>query len=206
MHPRLKKCFQFGQYANILFLLFATVCALYYWLIDRHGIEVVPLEIAAYTIETGGFVLMLISLIHFWKIVRHRYIMKSAMLIYLITEVVIMILDFNAEKLPFYQSNSMALNIGHSIFSAVMCFTYLSLEPKNTSLEVSVVIAVTLILSGMFGTIFGMHVYVSLFANSIAYVVFFSILRFLLSQERIMIDCHGDKARVQNFKSSFFDD
>lgn len=206
MHPKLKRCFHFGQYANILFLVFAFVSVLYYWLIKRHNIEVVALEIAAYTIETGGFVLMLLSLINFWKIVRHRYIMKAAMLIYLITEVVIMIMDFNAERLAFYQSNSMALNIGHSIFSAAICFTYLSLEPKNTALEVSIVVTITIILCGMIGTVFQMNVYLSLFANSIAYVVFFSILRFLHSQERIMIDCHGDRARVTEYKSSFFDD
>jgi hypothetical protein len=206
MHPKLKRCFQFGQYANILFLVFTFVCLLYYWLIKRYQNEVVPLEIAAYAIEVGGFGMMLLSLLYFWKIVRHRYIMKAAMLIYLITEVVIMIMDFNAERIPFYQSNSMALNIGHSIFSAVICFTYLSLEPKNTALEVAIVLAVTIILMGMFGTIFKMNVYISLFANSIAYVVLFSILRFLHSQERIMVDCHGDRAREQKFKSTFFDD
>ncbi len=206
MHPKLKRCFQFGQYANILFLVFAIVSAVYYWLIERHNTEVVALEIAAYTIETSGFVIMLLSLINFWKIVRHRYIMKTAMLIYLIVEVVIMIMDFNASKIPFYQSNSMALNIGHSVFSAAICFTYLALEPKNPSLEVSIVISIVIILCGMFGTIFNMNVYISLFANSIAYVVFFSILRFLHSQERIMVDCHGDRARVTQFKSSFFDD
>lgn len=206
MHPKLKRCFHFGQYANILFLVFAFVSVLYYWLIKRYNFEVVALEIAAYTIETGGFVLMLLSLINFWKIVRHRYIMKAAMLIYLITEIIIMIIDFNAERLEFYQSNSMALNIGHSIFSAAICFTYLALEPKNTALEVSIVVTITIILCGMIGTIFKMNVYLSLFANSIAYVVFFSILRFLHSQERIMIDCHGDRARVSEYKSSFFDE
>lgn len=206
MNPKLKKCFQFGQYANILFLVFAAVSLLYYWLIKRYNTEVIFLEIAAYSIETGGFVLMLFSLINFWKIVRHRYVMKGAMLLYLIVEVVIMIMDFNAEHLPFYQSNSMALNIGHSIFSAIICFTYLALEPKNTALEVTIVIAVSIILAGMFGTIFKLNVYISLFANSIAYVFFFSTLRFLHSQERIMIDCHGDRAREQKFKSSFFDE
>ncbi len=206
MHPKLKRCFHFGQYANLLFLGFAVVSVLYYWLIRRYQIELVPLEIAAYTIETGGFVCMLLSLLNFWKIVRHRYIMKAAMLIYLIVEVVIMILDFNARYIPFYQSNSMVLNIAHSIFSAAICFTYLALEPKNTALEVAIVISVAIILSGMFGTIFQLNVYISLFANSIAYVVLFSILRFLLSQERLLVDCHGDRARVQEFKSSFFDD
>ncbi len=206
MHPKLKRCFQFGQFANILFLVFAVISAVYYWLIERHTITVVALEIAAYIVETGGFVLMLMSLINFWKIVRHRYIMKAAMLVYLLTEVTIMIMDFNSTSLPFYQSNSMALNIGHSIFSAAICFTYLALEPKNPSLEVSIVITIVIILCGMLGTIFKMNVYISLFANSIAYVVFFSIMRFLHSQERIMVDCYGDRARETKFTSSFFDD
>lgn len=149
---------------------------------------------------------MLFSLINFCKIVRERYLMKGAMLIYLITEIVIMIMDFNADKISFYNSASMALNLTHSIFSAVICFTYLSLEPKNKALEIAIIITEVIILSGMFGVVFGLHVYVSLFANSIAYVVFFSIMRFLLSQERIMIDCHGDRAREYKFKSSFFDE
>jgi len=206
VHPKLKRCFICGQYANILFLVFAFLACVYYWLIERHQLELVPLEIAAYTVETAGFVFMLFSLINFHRIVRHRYVMKTAMLIYLITEVVIMILDFNAEKLPFYNSASMVFNIGHSIFSAVICFTYLALEPKNTALETAIIITEVIILSGMFGVIFGMHVYVTLFANSIAYVVFFSIMRFLLSQERIMIDCYGDRAKEYKFKSSFFDE
>ena len=206
MHPKLKRCFICGQYANILFLIFALFAYTYYWSIERHSLELVPLEIAAYTVETGGFIFMLFSLINFHKIVRHRYIMKTAMLVYLIVEVVIMILDFNADKLSFYNSASMALNLTHSIFSAVICFTYLSLEPKNKALEISIVITEAIILSGMFGVVFGMHVYISLFANAIAYVTFFTIMRFLLSQERIMIDCHGDKARETKFKSSFFDE
>ncbi len=206
MHPKLKRCFQFGQFANILFLVFAVISAVYYWLIERHTKTVVALEIAAYIVETGGFVLMLLSLINFWKIVRHRYIMKAAMLIYLLVEVIIMIMDFNSTSIPFYQSNSMALNIGHSVFSAAICFTYLALEPKNPSLEVSIVVTIVIILCGMLGTIFKMNVYISLFANSIAYVVFFSIMRFLHSQERIMVDCYGDRARETKFTSSFFDD
>lgn len=206
MHPKLKRCFQFGQYANILFLVFTVVSVLYYWLIDRYGLELLVLEIAAYTIETAGFLIMLMSLVNFYKIVRHRYIMKAAMLLYLVTEVVIMVLDFNADRLEFFDSRSMWFNIIHSIYSAATCFTYLALEPKNTGLEVAIVLAVTLILTGMFGTIFSLSIYVSLFANSIAYVVFFSILRFLHAQERIMVDCHGDRAREQKFSSAFFDE
>ena len=206
MHPKLKQCFTCGQYANILFLLFAMFAYIYYWSIERHNLRIIPLEVLAYTAETGGFVFMLLSLINFHKIVRHRYIMKISMLVYLIVEVTIMILDFNADKLPFYNSASMALNLTHSIFSAVICFTYLSLEPKNKALEISIIITEVIILSGMFGVVFGLHVYVSLFANAIAYVVFFTIMRFLLSQERIMIDCHGDRAKSVKFKSSFFDE
>ena len=206
MHPRLKRCFSCGQYANILFLLFAFFTAVYAWSIDRHHVELVPLEIAAYTVETAGFVFMLFSLINFWRIVRHRYIMKAAMLVYLITEVVIMIMDFNADRFTFFQKSSMWLNIVHSIFSGAILFTYLSLEPKNTGLEVAVIVSEVIILAAMFSVLFQMHVYITLFANSVAYVVFFSILRFLHAQERIMIDCHGDRAREVKFRSDFFDD
>ncbi|MBR1528847.1 MAG: hypothetical protein IJ642_06065 [Oscillospiraceae bacterium] len=206
MHPKLKRCFIFGQYANILFILFALLAWVYYWSIKKNNLEIVALEITAYTVETGGFIFMLFSLWNFHKIVRHRYVMKTAMLIYIIAEVVIMIMDFNADKISFYNAASTALNLSHSIFSAVICFTYLSLEPKNTSLEIAIIISEVIILSGMFGIVFGLHVYVSLLANAVAYVIFFSIMRFLLSQERIMIDCHGDKAKEYKYKSSFFDE
>lgn len=205
MHPKLRRCFEFGQLANIFFLLFAFCAAVYYWSIEKNGLVLVPLEICAYTIETIGFVFMLLSLLNFHRIVRQRYLMKLAMLVYLITEIVIMILDFNADRISWYESGSMALNIGHSVFSGIVCFTYLALEPKNTYLEIALIVAEIIILAGMFGVVFHLHVYVTLFANSIAYVVFFGILRFLLWQERIMVDCHGDRARETKFNSSLFD-
>lgn len=206
MHPKLKRCFSCGQYANILFLLFALLAWLYYWSIHKNGVVLVPLEIAAYTVETAGFVFMLFSLLNFHRIVRHRYLMKTAMLVYLITEITIMILDFNSERFPFWESHSMWINIGHSIFSGAICFTYLALEPKNTGLEVAIIVSEIIILAGMFGVIFQLPVYVTMLCNSLAYVVFFSIMRFLLSQERIMIDCHGDRAREVKYRSDFFDD
>ena len=206
MHPRLKRCFSCGLTANILFLLFAFCAMIYYWSIRRHNVTIVPLEIAAYTIETGGFVFMLFSLINFWKIVRHRYLMKAAMLVYLIVELAIMVIDFNADRFTFFESRAMWLNIVHSVFSGGILFTYLALEPKNTGLEVAIIISEIIILAGLFGIVFQMHVYLTLFANSIAYVVFFSILSFLLAQERIMIDCHGDRAREVKYRSDFFDD
>ncbi len=206
MHPRLKRCFSCGQYANILFLVFAFLTSIYIWSIDRHHVTIVPLEIAAYTVEAAGFSMMLFSIINFWKIVRHRYIMKGAMLIYLITEVVIMILDFNAERFTFIQNHVIWLNIVHSIYSGAILFTYLALEPKNTGLEVAVIVSEIIVLAGMFSIVFHFGVYITLFANSIAYVVFFSILRFLHAQERIMIDCHGDRAREVKYRSDFFDD
>lgn len=206
MHPKLKRCFSCGQYANILFLLFSICAALYYWSIRRYNVILIPLEIAAYTIETAGFAFMLFSLINFWKIVRHRYLMKGAMLVYLIVEVVIMILDFNADSIPFLQESSMWLNIGHSIFSGAILFTYLALEPKNTGLEVAIIVTEIVIFAGMLSVVFHLQVYLTMFANSAAYVVFFSILRFLHAQERIMIDCHGDRAREVKFRSDFFDD
>ena len=206
MHPRLKRCFSCGLTANLLFLLFAFFAWVYYWSIRRNGVTLVPLEIAAYTVETGGFVFMLFSLINFWKIVRHRYLMKAAMMIYLIVELAIMVLDFNVDRFTFFHSRAMWLNIAHSIFSGAILFTYLALEPKNTGLEVAIIISEIIILGGLFGIVFKMPVYLTLFANSISYVVFFSILSFLLAQERIMIDCHGDRAREVKYRSDFFDD
>ena len=68
------------------------------------------------------------------------------------------------------------------------------------------IVSEIIVLAGMFSIVFHFGVYITLFANSIAYVVFFSILRFLHAQERIMIDCHGDRAREVKYRSDFFDD
>ena len=130
----------------------------------------------------------------------------ASMLVYLIVELVIMVLDFNVDRFTFFESRAMWLNIAHSIFSGAILFTYLALEPKNTGLEAAIIISEIIILAGLFGIAFKMPVYLTLFANSIAYVVFFSILSFLLAQERIMIDCHGDRAREVKYRSDFFDD
>ncbi|MBP0973863.1 MAG: hypothetical protein J5851_08160 [Oscillospiraceae bacterium] len=206
MHPNLKRCFSCGQYANILFLVFALLAWLYYWSIDRHNVTIIPLEIAAYTVEVGGFVFMLFSLLNFHRIVRHRYLMKTAMLVYIIVEAIIMIIDFNYSRFTFWHANAMWLNIAHSIFSGAICFTYLALEPRNTGLEVAIIITEVIILAGMFGVVFHLPIYVTLLCNALAYVVFFSIVRFLVAQERIMIDCHGDRAKETKYRSDFFDD
>ena len=60
-------------------------------------------------------------------------------------------------------------------------------------------------LFGMFGMVFHMRIYFSILMNAFAYIFMFSALKYLLSQQKIEIDCYGDKARVNQYKSTFFD-
>ena len=42
--------------------------------------------------------------------------------------------------------------------------------------------------------------------NAFAYIFFFASLRYYYNREEIEIDCYGDRAKVQEYKSTFFKD
>ena len=206
MRKNLLICFYFAPFGNIAFILFAIVCFIYYYAFGSIGIIVKSIEITAYVFEGIGFIMNLISAVYFFRTVRARLPMKIGYCVYIIAELVMMILELNSYRISFYEPYSLPLAIIHSLFSAGICFTFLLLEPKTTCLEVMVTISVAIMFFGMMGNIFGIRIYFSILTNAFAYVLLFGSVIFFIRQERIEIDCYGDKARVARYKSTFFEE
>ena len=205
MHDRLPSCFKYGLIGNCFFVLFSLICLFYYAAYGDKNTVVVWIEALAYTSEAMGFFFMIVMIVELCHVVRHRRIMKVSFSIYILMELVFMVLELNSFKLDFYEPYSLPLAIVHSIISAAVCFSFLSLDPSQTQLEVVVIISVSILLAGMFGNILGIRIYFSILINAISYIfMFVSIIR-LISKEVLDIDCKGDKATVKEYRSSFFD-
>jgi len=206
MHKNLLKCFYFALFGNISFVIFAIVCFIYYYAFGSIGIVVRSIEITAYIFEGAGFIFNLIASVYFFRTVRARLLMKTGYCVYIILELVMMILELNSYQISFYKPYSLPLAIIHSLFSAGVCFSFLLLEPKNIYIEVIVTIAVGIMFFGMMGNIFGIRIYFSILANAAAYVILFGAVIFFIRHENVEIDCYGDKARVAQYKSTFFEE
>lgn len=206
MRKNLYKCFYFALFGNIAFIIFAVICFIYYYAFGTIGIIVKSIEVTAYAFEGIGFILNLIAAVYFFRTVRARMTMKTGYCVYIVVELVMMILELNSYQISFYKPYSLPLAIVHSLFSAAVCFSFLLLEPKTTCLEIMVTVAVGIMFFGMMGNIFGVRIYFSILTNAVAYVVLFGSVIFFLKQERIEIDCYGDKARVAEYKSTFFEE
>ena len=115
--------------------------------------------------------------------------------------------DLNSfEVMSFYDPYSMLLAIVHSVISAAVCFAFLYLDPYKTPFEVVVIICIGVILGGMFGNLLGIRIYFSILVNAIAFTGLFAAIKYMYGHDIIEIDCHGDQARVAEYKSGFFDD
>lgn len=206
MHKNLLKCFYFALFGNISFIAFAAVCFVYYYSFGSIGVIVKSIEIIAYAFEVIGFILNFISSLYFFRTVRARNLMKISYCLYIAIELIMMILELNSYRIDFYKPYSLPLAIIHSLISAGVCFSFLLLEPKNTYIEVIVTIAVGIMFFGMMGNIFGIRIYFSIFTNAFAYIVLFGTVIFFIKHENVEIDCYGDKARVAQYKSTFFEE
>lgn len=204
MHGKLSRGLIYGLVGNLFFVLFSIVCYIYYKTFGIDGIVIKFIEVIAYVCEAAGFIFLLMSIINLCRTVRMRKLMKFGFSAYLLVELILMVLELNAFKFTFYNPYSLILAIFHSIFSAAVCFTFLSLDPGKTCLEIMVTVAVGIMLGGMFGNIFGIRIYFSILANALAYVILFASINRMLAREMIEIDCYGDKARVVEYKSTFF--
>ena len=130
--------------------------------------------------------------------------LKFGFPVYILVELVMMILELNSYQIEFYKPYSLLLAVIHAVFSAAVCFTFLSLDPGKSCLEVAVTICFGVILGGMLGNVIGIRIYFSILTNAVAYAGLFSAIRYMYCREMIEIDCHGDKARVAEYDSSFF--
>lgn len=204
MHKKLSTGLTLGLVGNIFFILFSIICFFYYHTFGTEGIVIKFIEVIAYACEAAGFVCLLISILLICRTVRMRMWLKIGFPIYILVELVLMIFELNSYKLTFYEPYSLALAIIHAVFSAAVCFTFLSLDPGKVCLEVMIIVSFAVILTGMLGNILGVRIYFSILTNAVAFSILFGSIKWMLGREMIEIDCYGDKARVAEFKSTFF--
>lgn len=204
MHESLRRGLTCGFIGNLFFIIFAIVCYIYYVTYKIGSGLSNFLEVVAYTIEGVGFFFLVVAMIEINRSVRMRPYLKISFPIYTAIELILMIFELNSYQLSFYKPYSLALAIVHAVVSAAVCFTFLSLDPSRTCLEVAVTICVGVILGGMLGNIAGIRIYFSILTNAIAFAGLFWIIKWFYKREMIEIDCHGDQARVLEADSKFF--
>lgn len=204
MHEKLSKGLTFGLLGNVFFILFSLVCFAYYKIFGGEGIVVPFIEVIAYVCEAAGFVFMMLAVININRTVRMRLWLKISFPLYIAMELILMLLELNSYRIEFYKPYSLLLAIVHSVISAAVCFCFYSFDTGKKELEITIIVSVAVILSGMLGNIIGFRIYFSILINALAYLVMFSSIKWLFARGAIEIDCHGDKARVTEYKSTFF--
>ena len=200
----LKDCMRFGRIANILFVVFIVVCLIYYYSFAKHGSYFIPFEVIAYTIEATAFALFTLSVVWMDRLVRARGLMKVAMIVYILTEIVLMLLEFGLLQFIPYNGLKLSVIIVHVLFSAAVAFSLLLLEPQNKRVQRVVGITTVIILAGMLPGIAGYRVYASILINAFAYIFFFTATERLITLEEIEVDCYGDQAKVTEYDSTMF--
>lgn len=206
MHKKLNTGLNLGLIGNALFIAFSAVCFVYYLIYDPEKKISKFLEITAYVCEFSGFGVLILSDILIIKTARMRDWLKIAFSVYIVTEAVMMTLELNSYRIEFYKPYSLLLAILHSIFSASVCFSFLTLDPDKKAYEIVTIICIGIILGGMLGNVMGIRIYFSIFTNAIAFTLLFGAIKFMLKRETIEIDCYGDRARVAEYKSTFFEE
>ncbi len=204
MHKRLDKGIFLGIIGNILFVLFGLICYIFYVSYEPESVHSKILEALAYISEFSGFIILIYSGWLMFSAVRMRSWLKFGFSAYIALEAVMMFLEINTTRFSFYAPYSLMLAIIHSVLSAVVCFSFIQLDPDKPKFEVVVIVCTGIMLGGMFGNIMGIRVYFSIMSNAVGFSILFAAIRYLLKREEIEIDCHGDNARVNEYSSSTF--
>lgn len=198
----LKKGIYFGMIGNILFVAFGLLCLLYYYTYVPRSVISKILEMLAYGTELVGFGLLIYADYLLIVSIRLRRLLKVSFSAYIFLEALVMVLELNWSRLPFYQPYSLWIAIVHSVISGACCFAFLQLDAENTKFEVIVSACIVAIFAGMLGNILGIRVYFSVMINAVSFAFLFGGTRFLLEREDISIDCIGDRANEAVFSSS----
>jgi len=207
MHERLYKGLTLSLTGNLLFILFGFTSFIYYHIYDPESTAVKIVAFIAYIIEIFGFSSLLFGDYLISTAIRMRSFLKISFTVYIFVEVAMMILELNTYRIEnFYKPYSLVLAIIHSVFSAVVCFSFLQLDPDKTVYEIINTVCIGIILGGMLGNIMGIRIYFSIITNAVALSILFWSIKFLLKREDIEIDCHGDRARVAEYRSIIVDD
>lgn len=207
MRERLSKALSLGFLGNVLFILFGVICFIYYLTYDPESTVSKALEFLAYLVEFSGFGMLIFSDYLLSVAVRMRKLMKIAYAVYIVVEVVLMLIELNSFSFrSFYDPYSMVLAIVHAVFSGLVCFSFLQLDPDKPKFEAVIIVCIGLIFGGMLGNVMGIRIYFSIIVNALSFAVMFFMIKFLLNREEIEIDCHGDRARVAEYKSLVYDE
>ena len=125
MHKRLSLGLTLGFIGNLMFLAFTAVSYWYYRIFEPDNTFVRLVEILAYAVLYGGFLMLAAADIILWITVSMRTVVKSAFAGYIIMEAAIMYCELNAFTVRnFYNSYSMGFAIIHSVLSAAVCFAF----------------------------------------------------------------------------------
>ena len=199
-------CMKLARIGNILFVVFIIISLIYYSVNPQNRVAHIAFETIAYGTETFGFVFFSLAVIWLDRLVRARGVMKVLLLVYIVTEVVLMLLEFKFIFPNAYNGLSLPLTICHSIFSAGVAFSMLSLDTASRKMEAFIIVTCTIMLAGMFLGLAGYRVYASILINAFAYIFFTTAVLYELRLEEISIDCYGDQAKVAKFSSTMFTD
>ncbi len=204
MHKKLSLGLSLGFYGNLTFVIFALVCYIYYKSFDPASGFSKVLEVFAYLCLFGGFAMLAAADVLIIITTRMRKLLKTVFSLYIVMEAVMMYCELNSFKvLSFYDPYSVWLAIIHSVLSAAVCFCFLDLDRYKHPFESTVIICIGIILGGMFGTILNIRIYFGILANAISFTILFAMIRSMLNRNIIEIDCHGDSARVAEYKGVF---
>ena len=206
MHERLNFGFKLSVIGNLLFIAFGLICFIFYKTYTNGSFLTSFLTFMAYTVEIAGFALLAMGDWLMVSSMRFRNILKAAWTFYIFLEAAMMVLELNSYKIEAYKPYSLAVAIAHSVISGFVCLSFLEFEKDNKKLEIKVIICISIMFAGMLGNILGIRVYFSIIVNALAFIIMFQSIRSLVKHGDIEIDCHGDKARVAEYKSTFVDD
>ncbi len=193
--------------SNILFVLFIIVTMVYYAYYLKTGNIVRVVEFIAYTMEVGGFILMLASIMGYISKLRGRLLLKIGMSVYFVVEFIIMILDFNViDAKDFYSPTSKILIISHCVFSAAVALLYMGLEKNRLCLQISVAVTAVIMMLGVFSIVYNVRVYASVLINCIAYIIMYSLILTFHGRQLLEVDCYGDSEKLYDDSGFFIDD
>lgn len=206
MRERLNSGLLFGLIGNLLFIVFAFICMIYYKSFTSSSIHSKILEGMAYLSEIIGFFALVYCDYLIITSVRLRNRMKIAFSFYIVFEAVMMILELNSYHFGFYKPYSLALAIAHSLISAAVCFSFIESDPDNKKYEILIIACTGIIFCGMLGYVLHIRIYFGILVNAFAFAILFAGIRSLTKRGEMNIEVHGERANANEYSSEFFKD
>jgi hypothetical protein len=114
-------------------------------------------------------------------------------------------MDFNFLDIKdAYNPSSKVLIISHAVFSGIVCFSHITFDKDQLSMQIATAVATVITLAGVFCIAYGTRVYISILINAFAYVVYYTWVLYLVNSDRVYIDCHGDVIEDTHYSSKDF--